>query len=92
MFLIDDELHAERQLGQFDSLEDALNELRRRASIPWNEAPNLAPCQSWKTCGRHYEVIEYDASVQPWKELRRVLVLRVSAKGVEWLSAQGPAA
>jgi hypothetical protein len=39
---------------------------------------------SWATCGREYAVVEYDDSHSPWKELRRVSVLQVSASGVEW--------
>jgi hypothetical protein len=62
MFLIEDELHSERQDGDFPTFDAAIAELQRRATIPWNEPPNVAPCQSWRTCGRNYEVIEYDAS------------------------------
>ncbi len=83
MFIIEDELHAEPQ-GQFQDMEQAISELRRRAQIPWNQGPNLAPCTSWKTCGRVYEVIEYDDAVIPWEELRRIKVLEVSAAGVRW--------
>lgn len=83
MFVIEDESHAEPQ-GEFTSLGLALEELRRRAAIPWDQPPNVAPCVSWETCGRRYEVIEYDQSQVPWKELRRIFVLEVSAAGVEW--------
>ena len=83
MFLIEDELHAEQQDGEFATLEAAIAELRRRAAIPWNEPPNVAPCQSWQTCGRNYEVIEYDASAK--QEVRRIPGLHLSSKGVEWL-------
>jgi hypothetical protein len=83
MFVIEDELHAAPR-GKYASLEEALAELRRRSHIPWNEKPNQAPCASWRTCGRRYELIEYDESKLPWKELRRVPVLEISAKGVKW--------
>ncbi len=83
MFLIEDELHAEQQDGEFPSLEAAIAELERRAKIPWNEPPNLAPCTSWETCGRNYEVIEYDPSTR--KELRRIPALEVSSNGAQWL-------
>lgn len=82
-FVIEDERHAEPQ-GEYPSFQDALNELQRRAAIPWDEVPNRAPCTSWPTCGRSYEVIEYDQSQVPWKVLRRVAVLDVSADGVKW--------
>lgn len=82
-FEIEDELHAEAQ-GEFESRGDALAELERRAAIPWHQEPNQAPCQSWKTCGRKYELIEYDENVSPRKELYRELVLEISAAGVRW--------
>ena len=85
MFVIEDELHAEHQ-GQFSTFEDAIAEVKRRATIPWDEAPNVAPCTSWETCGREYVVIEFDDACLPWKELRRVPVVAVSAKGIKWSS------
>jgi hypothetical protein len=90
MFIIEDELHAEWQDGQFATLEDAISELRRRASIPWNMEPNRAPCMSWSTCGRRYEVIELDISHSPWRELQRIAVLEISAKGAEWSAGFEP--
>ena len=78
-FIIHDQAHAEWQ-GDYDSLE----ELKRRATIPWNESPNVCPCTSWRTCGRDYEIIEFDISVEPWIELRRLEILKVLAKGVIW--------
>ena len=96
MFVIEDEAHAE-QHGEFSTLRAAIEELERRASISWDQPPNLAPCQGWRTCGRDYQVIEYDSSTTPWRELRRIPYLRISAKGIEWLrprgkTANGPAA
>ena len=85
MFVIEDDIHAEMH-GQYSSFDEALDELRRRAGIPWDEAPNVAPCTNWKNCGRQYVVIEYDDSRRPWRELRRVLVLEVCAAGVKWAS------
>jgi len=83
MFVVEDESHAEPQ-GEFETFEDAMAELRRRAAMPWDREPNLAPCTSWKTCGRHYEVVEYDSRHTPWRELSRVSVLEISAAGVAW--------
>src|SRR5262249_28629356 len=71
VFVIEDERHAEPQ-GEFASLDAAVAELHRRAALPWDEEPNVAPCTGWRTCGRTYEVIEYDNSARPWKELRRI--------------------
>lgn len=84
MFIIEDELHAEPQNGEFSTLELAQAELRNRASIPWDEKPNIAPCTNWRNCGRRYEIVEYDTSTTPWTVLSRRIVLDVSAEGVRW--------
>jgi hypothetical protein len=88
MFMIEDEVHAEPQ-GQFATFDAALEELRRRAEIVWDQPPNLAPCTSWRTCGRKYKIIEYDASHRPWHEVRRIPALEISAKEVTWLLRAG---
>lgn len=84
MFVIEDESHAERQEGEFRTRAEAIAELERRASIPWNEEPNCAPCTNWRNCGRRYEVVEYDDAARPWVERARELILTISVKGVEW--------
>ena len=84
MYVIEDESHAEPQ-GEFSTRGEAIEELKRRARIPRNEAPNVAPCMSWQTCGRRYDVVEYDITTMPWKETRRERVLEVSAVEVKWL-------
>jgi len=84
MFVIEDEVHAEAVEGRFRTRQLAIEELERLATIPWNEAPNRAPCIGWLKCGRRYEVVEYDESASPWKELSRDLTLEVSATGVLW--------
>jgi hypothetical protein len=85
MFVIEDERHAEQQPGEFVSFEDALVELQRRARLPWDSVPNKAPCTSWRTCGRTYEIVEYDFSTIPWRELRRVPILEMTANETSWL-------
>jgi hypothetical protein len=85
VFSIEDEIHAEH-LGEFASFDEAVAEPRRLANIPWDRAPNVAPCTSWKTCGREYVVIESDDSHPPGKVLRRTPVLEVSASGAKWAS------
>jgi hypothetical protein len=80
MVTIEDELHAEVQ-GEFAGVREALAELKRRAGIRWDDEPNRAPCISWETCGRTYEIVEYDDAQS---ELRRYTVLRISSSGVEW--------
>jgi hypothetical protein len=82
-FVIDDELHAEEH-STHETLDEAIAELKRLALIPWDKEPNVAPCTNWRKCGRHYEIIEYDTSSEPWRELRRMLALKISAEGIIW--------
>ena len=89
-FVIEDELHAEHH-GEFAAFEDAVRELRRRAEIPWDQEPNQAPCQSWRTCGRAYEVIEFDDTQTSSKKLRHTKVLDISREGVVWHEPFAPA-
>jgi hypothetical protein len=84
MFVIEDEAHAE-QLGEFPTVEAATTELRRLSELAWDQAPNVAPCTSWRTCGRRYELVQYDTTDRPWQEKTRVPALNVSAQGIDWL-------
>ncbi len=86
--IVEDEQHAELQ-GEFSSIEAAIAELNRRVHIPWNEEPNVAPCMSWQTCRRRYEIVEYDDAQTPWKEIGRTPVLEVSAAGINWSEGFG---
>ncbi len=83
-FIIEDEAHAALQ-GEYAIFEDAVVELKKRMEIPWDQKPNVCPCTSWKTCGRNYEIIEYDTSSKPWKEIDRKAVLEISSKVTKWL-------
>ena len=85
MFVIVDEAHGERQAGRFQTRQQAMAELERGAAIPWNEEPNRAPCTNWPNCSRRYELVEYDGTVSPWKELSRNLILHISVAGVRWI-------
>lgn len=85
MFVIEDEAHAGPQEGRFQARQQAIAELERRAAIPWNEEPNRAPCTNRLNCGRRYELVEYDDTTLPWKELSRNLILDISAAGVRWI-------
>ena len=85
MWVIVDELHAEH-VGEFKTRDEAIRSLAEFAKLPWDEAPNLAPCTSWRTCGRNYELIEFDTSShQNWRVLQREPALNISAEGTEWL-------
>ena len=88
MFVIEDQLHDERH-GQFSTLQAAIDELKRRAAVPWDQDPNVAPCRNWRSCGRAYEIVEYAESGHPQKELARFKVLEVSASGVLWAAGYG---
>jgi hypothetical protein len=83
MVAVVDVIHCERQ-AIFDSFEEAIAELRRRAAIPHDGEPNRAPCTSWRTCGREYHILEYGDATTPWTLLRAVAVLTISADGPEW--------
>ena len=80
-FRIEDERHSD-VIGEFATEDEAHAELRRLVQVPWNEAPNRAPCTNWKDCGRDYELVEYDPD-EPHREIARRLVLTVSANGVD---------
>jgi hypothetical protein len=84
MFKIEDERHAEPQEGEYSSFEEAMAELRRRAAIPWDKEPNLCPCTNWKNCSRSYEIVQYDTSTRPWRQLERTEALDIGATGVRW--------
>ena len=83
MFVIEDELHHE-QVGELQTWEGAVAELRRLAEIPWDQEPNRAPCTGWKACGRHYEIVEYDITQTPRSEICRIHALEISANAVTW--------
>jgi hypothetical protein len=84
MFVIEDEMHADT-FGRYATRGEAEAELRRLASLPWNEEPNVCPCTSWRTCGRRYHLIEYDTAHTPWRKLAETPALEVSATGTRWL-------
>lgn len=83
-YVIEDEAHSE-WCGEFNEFGAAVQELRRRASLPWDTDPNVAPCTNWRQCGRNYEIIQFNAASHPWQELSRTPALSVSASGVQWL-------
>ena len=63
--------------------------LRRRGATDMRliKPPNLAPCASWKTCGRRYDLVEYDAAATSWREIHRAPAFQVSARGIAWAPA-----
>lgn len=89
MFVISDDLHDETA-GEFSSLDDAVGGVQQLATVSWDEGPNLAPCTSWRTCGRHYDIVEYDDSSLPWHEVRRYPAVQIDASGVKWADSFPP--
>jgi len=83
MFIIEDEIHSEWS-GEFQSFQEAVEELKIRSRLSWNVKPNICPCQSWKTCSRDYYILEFDTSYKTWIEKSRILVLSISEKGKTW--------
>ncbi len=75
-------MHAE-SCGEFSSHDSALKNLEERARIPWNKEPNKCPCQSWETCKRLYEIVEFKDK-KSWELINKILVLEVSSEGVVW--------
>ncbi len=89
-YLIVDELHSEEESAH-GSFEAAVQRLKELATIHWDEEPNRAPCTSWETCGRQYEIVEYEGEADSRSYLRTIPALEVSAKGVVWDSNLPPA-
>lgn len=83
VFVIEDEFHAEWH-GRYVSFRDAMQELKRRAELPWDQSPNRCPCASWKTCQRDYQILEYDDSTTPWRLVRKLGYLHISNVQAIW--------
>ncbi len=83
-FSIEDEVHAEWQ-GDFGSFQDALDELKKRSMIPWDQEPNKCPCIGWKDCERIYTITEFVIGDETYTPQGEAEVLSVSSKGVVWL-------
>lgn len=86
LYVIEDEWHGEH-CGDFESFDAAVSELKRRAKLPWDTEPNVAPCQDWRTCGRSYAIVEYDPRSESGRVLSRTQMFEMDSKGVRWLSA-----
>lgn len=82
--MIEDQRHAER-IGCYPTRLEAVAKLACLAAVRWDAEPNRAPCESWKTCGREYEIVEYVDASERWQEIGRERRLEVSVSGVRWL-------
>lgn len=83
MFVVEDGLHAET-MAKFRDREAAVSELRRLAEVPWDQEPNQAPCRTWRTCCRIYEIREFEVEAGQWSLLNRWPAFEISADGVQW--------
>jgi len=89
MFIVEDQWHAD-VAGSFPSFEDALREVRRLAAMPFDEDPVRAPCKSWRTCGRAYEIVEIDHVSSDRTVLSRAAIVEMDADGVRWEDGYRP--
>lgn len=80
IFLIQDEMHCERQ-WEFKTFNEAFLEIERRSKILFNVIPNRCPCTSWKTCSRIYVIIEHEN----WVEVDRKEILDIWHEWLKWL-------
>jgi hypothetical protein len=48
-------------------------------------ASSSAPCTNWQQCGRRYDVVEFDTAQSPWRQIKRIHVLDISAEGATWI-------
>ena len=83
-FVIEDDFHAERIGEPYTFLGEAVAELRRFGALPWDSAPNRAPCVGWDACGRDYWLIEVEGDVD-WRCRRRLFVMQMGSAGAHWM-------
>jgi len=80
-YIIEDQIHCE-WIWKYNSISDATSELQRLLKLPWNKDKNLAPCMSYKTCGREYELIEYNIKWDIWDEVSRYPIFDIKSSGI----------
>jgi hypothetical protein len=56
-YIIENTSHAEQQ-GEYESFNDALNELKKRSNIAWDKEPNACPCVSSSACSSVVEIMK----------------------------------
>jgi hypothetical protein len=78
-----DQIHIDYLPGQFTSLGAVVEEFHRLATVPWDQDPNLAPCTSWRTCGRIWTAGEYKVPGRGARWLDDIWE-EVKANGVTW--------
>lgn len=84
VFVIDDDTHSEA-ISKHGTFEEALAEIKRLATVPWDSEPNMAPCANWRNCGRRYDVVEFETSSnERWQERSRTPILEINAGEVFW--------
>ncbi len=83
LYVIADVLHAEQQ-SEHASLDLAWQELLRLSALPWDESPIQPPCGSWQTCGRDYEIREYQTDGASALCTAVISALKIGADGARW--------
>jgi hypothetical protein len=84
-FAINDSIHLDQE-GTYRSIDAALARLRQLARQPWDAAPNRAPCSSWESCGRDWEILEYEVETIPWQLRETIPAVSISRDAVTWHS------
>lgn len=82
-YLIEDNVHAIIE-WEYNTYNEALNELKRRSNLSWDNEINVAPCISWKTCSKLYVIKKYDTKNTPYKLISEEEILEISSKWIEW--------
>lgn len=89
-YLIDDDFHADSLGETYSTLEDALAEVHRVISLPFEQEPHTPPCISWLQCQREIVLREVRtlAARPKWGRLRTgfvlIPILTTSVNGVVW--------
>lgn len=86
-FIIEDAFHCELD-EEYKTFEDALNEIKKRTTIPWNQKPNRPPCKSWEQCQRIYHIVEYQCDNKPWKKIQEWPIVGIERDKITWLSKE----
>lgn len=84
-FDIEDEMHGEPQRLNFETYNDAYNQLKIWSDIPFGTPPNICPCTNSENCKRLYSIVKYNNNSMSKKEIERIEILEVAKSGVRWL-------
>ncbi|CAN0481268.1 unnamed protein product, partial [Phaeothamnion confervicola] len=89
-YLIEDDFHDDSLGGTYSTLEDALAEVYRIISLPFEQEPHSPPCTNWHQCRREFVIREVHtfSSARPTGPSRTTIaefpILTTSSIGVVW--------